>query len=474
MNRLFLLLALLLPLSALSDDFGDAASAYATANYKKAYELWKPLADQGDGASMFNLGALYWDGKGVIQNRSLAIRWWEKAKTQNIMAAQYNLGLAYYLGVEVDKDLNKAIALFQLAANQGHDFATSFLPRLERELLSQEKISSRKVSFGYSGADVGKTLADLYAGPSIENIIIDKLEMGSPIRVLETKSGWSRIEVPNEIKFWVYSEYVSLDAGSYKTIRPAVRVRTKPSTDKSSTIVGILPVNSLIEVEGIQDEWSQILKPELISIWIPARHVRLTSETDESWNEKWSALSQLHTTQSVTQKRSEPEMLERLSQPTNSDVSETTENQIKSVRDNIQQPNNLSSSATVSANFTEIFDGPTDKGQLLTLLAKNKTVQIVEKTDDWARVEVPTGLYVWVYGDYLTETDGRWLINTDSVRARSQPSIDPNSKVLGVFPKDSEVFFISRQGEWKRIKSADHVSGWVRLDQIKILQIADQ
>ena len=90
MNRLFLLLALLLPLSTLSDDFGDAASAYATANYKKAYELWKPLANQGDGASMFNLGALYWDGKGVMQNRSLAIQWWEKAKTQNIMAAQYN------------------------------------------------------------------------------------------------------------------------------------------------------------------------------------------------------------------------------------------------------------------------------------------------------------------------------------------------------------------------------------------------
>ena len=474
MNWLFLLLTLLIPLSALSDDFGEAASAYASADYKKAYELWEPLANQGDGASMFNLGALYWDGKGIIQNRSLAIEWWEKANTQNVMAAQYNLGLAYYLGVEVNKDLNKAISLFRLAANQGHDFATSFLPRLEKELLYQEEQSLRKVSLGYSGADVGKTLANLYAGPNIENTIIHKIEMGSPIRILETKSGWSRIEVPSEINFWIYSEYVKLDAGNHKTVRPDVRIRTKPSTDKSSAIVGILPINSLVEVKSIQDGWSQILKPELVSIWIPTRHIRLTSENDKSWNQKWNTLSKLNTSQSVKQKKSEPEILENLSQPTKSDVPHTTEKKRTVAREDIQKTNNLFVSAVVSSNFTEIFDGPTDQGQLLTLLAKGKPVQIIKKTDDWARVEVPTGLYVWVYGDFLTETDGRWFINSDSVRARSRPSVDPNSKVLGIFPKDFEVFFISRQGEWKRIKSVDHVSGWIRLDKIKILQTVKQ
>ena len=79
--------------------------------------------------------------------------------------------------------------------------------------------------------------------------------------------------------------------------------------------------------------------------------------------------------------------------------------QVKVYAINMEQPNNLFVSATVSANFTEIFDGPTAKGQLLTLLAKDKTVEIVAKTDNWARVEVPTGLYDGFYVKMEADTE---------------------------------------------------------------------
>ncbi len=78
MNRIFLLLCLLIPLSAIPNDFDDAIAAYANADYEKAYQLWRPLAEQGDGGAMFDLGILYWDGKGIPRNRSLAVDWWKK------------------------------------------------------------------------------------------------------------------------------------------------------------------------------------------------------------------------------------------------------------------------------------------------------------------------------------------------------------------------------------------------------------
>ena len=124
--------------------------------------------------------------------------------------------------------------------------------------------------------------------------------------------------------------------------------------------------------------------------------------------------------------------------------------------------------ATVSSTFSEVVDSPSKSAQLLKLLAKDAPVQIVEEKDLWARVLVPTGLYVWVYGEYLTEDSGRWFVNTDHVRARSQPSTDPNSVVLGIFSKISDVTFISRQGDWKRVKSAGSVTGWMLIDQLTI------
>jgi hypothetical protein len=41
--------------------------------------------------------------------------------------------------------------------------------------------------------------------------------------------------------------------------------------------------------------------------------------------------------------------------------------------------------------------------------------------------------------------------------------------VLGIFSKGTSLVFISRQGDWKRVKALDSVAGWMRLDQLTVI-----
>ncbi len=74
-----------------------------------------------------------------------------------------------------------------------------------------------------------------------------------------------------------------------------------------------------------------------------------------------------------------------------------------------------------------------------------------------------------VYGKYLTENGDQSFINTDQVRARSLPSNHRDSSVLGIFSIGTSLVFINRQGDWKRVKALDSVAGWMRRDQLTVI-----
>jgi len=475
MIRLFAFLVLLLPFAAAADNFEEAVAAYTDADYEKAYQLWRPLAEKGDGGAMFDLGVLYWDGKGIPRNPSLAIDWWKKAAEQNVAAAQYNLGLAYYLGTGVDRDIKMAISLMHLAVQQGHDFAAGVLSRLEQDFESVTE--SDKVLFAYSGSDIGVTAATLYTGPSFQKEIFGNLNVGTPIRVLSSEAAWARIEVPDGIRLWVYGKYIVSDGSQQRVTGTGVRMRTTPTKEKSSAIVGALSEGAVIEVTKVWNDWKEIRAPSSIAIWIPSVHVRLIPEVNEEWQEEWQAIRNLRVTQSVIEADSmptskTPKDLLKPDAVTNSLESETiSTNLLEDLSSSPEITINFRAAA-VSAQFAEVVGNPNEPTQLLKLLTQHTPVKIIEKQDEWARVKVPTGLYVWIYGDYLNEVAGEAVINKDYVRVRSLPSTKSDSAVLGIFSKGSKVVFINRQGDWKRIKAIDSVTGWIRLDQLTILDSA--
>jgi uncharacterized protein len=98
-----------------------------TQDYKKAMQLFRPLAEKGHGDSQFNLGQMYKDGNGVPQDYEEAIKWYRKAADQGLAEAQYNLGVMYDKGTGVTQDYEVAVKWYRKAAEQGHAWCQCIL-----------------------------------------------------------------------------------------------------------------------------------------------------------------------------------------------------------------------------------------------------------------------------------------------------------------------------------------------------------
>ena len=57
-------------------DFQKGMDAYKSGDYATAMSEWKSLAEQGDADAPYNLGLMYEEGKGVIQNYKTAVKWY--------------------------------------------------------------------------------------------------------------------------------------------------------------------------------------------------------------------------------------------------------------------------------------------------------------------------------------------------------------------------------------------------------------
>jgi len=101
----------------------DGMTAYEEKDYVKALQLWRPLAEQGNGAAQYQVGILYAEGTGVEASDLIAAAWFQRAANQGVAVAQYNLGVSYAEGLGVPKDDATAAKWFRRAADQGMAYA---------------------------------------------------------------------------------------------------------------------------------------------------------------------------------------------------------------------------------------------------------------------------------------------------------------------------------------------------------------
>ena len=82
-----------------SADFQKGWAAYESGDFATALREWTPLAKQGDTLAQYNLGLMYGNGQGVIQDYIRAHMWWNIAaksghknasKNRDIIAKRMN------------------------------------------------------------------------------------------------------------------------------------------------------------------------------------------------------------------------------------------------------------------------------------------------------------------------------------------------------------------------------------------------
>ena len=66
---------MLAPLNA-GADYEKGFAAYAAGDYATALQEFKKDAEQGDADAQFNLGVMYHNGRGVMQDYKEAVEWY--------------------------------------------------------------------------------------------------------------------------------------------------------------------------------------------------------------------------------------------------------------------------------------------------------------------------------------------------------------------------------------------------------------
>ena len=94
-------------------DFQKGMAAYRAADYATALQEWTPLAEAGDAQAQYNLGLMYRNGQGVLQDDAKAVRLYRLAAEQGYALAQSNLGHMYSNGSGVPQDYAEAVRWYR-------------------------------------------------------------------------------------------------------------------------------------------------------------------------------------------------------------------------------------------------------------------------------------------------------------------------------------------------------------------------
>ena len=84
-----------------------------------AFKFLKFAAEYGLPEAMGNVGHCYWNGIGVRQNKTQAVRWFRKAANAGDVESMRSIGYAYNVGEGVNRNSKKAFDWYEKAASNG-------------------------------------------------------------------------------------------------------------------------------------------------------------------------------------------------------------------------------------------------------------------------------------------------------------------------------------------------------------------
>ena len=100
--------------------------------YEEALRWFKEAAEGGNPNDWFEVGFMYWEGKGVAKDQAYAVSCYEKelAKDSVHMGSNNHLGRAYFLGQGVPQDYAKAFHYLSIAHDKrGSDWGVFYLAK---------------------------------------------------------------------------------------------------------------------------------------------------------------------------------------------------------------------------------------------------------------------------------------------------------------------------------------------------------
>jgi TPR repeat protein len=105
---------------ARADEFSDAVEAFQAGDDTRAFQLFTPLAEQGNPLAQHNLGVMYEQGLGTAKNEATAYEWYKRAADQGNPQSAYNIGMMTLEGRGVPQDLAAGAQMVFHSAELGY------------------------------------------------------------------------------------------------------------------------------------------------------------------------------------------------------------------------------------------------------------------------------------------------------------------------------------------------------------------
>jgi len=220
-------------------DIDDAVHAMRVGNFAEAYCLLRPYADSGDAEAQYNIGWMYLNGYGLAINDSLALEWWQRAADQGHIDATFSMAMLYSLGEgQVKKDMDRAIDLYLIAAEDGHEDARliikSMLQRNDRAIRDRkQQIINTYGSILGTLKQVRIKRVNIRSGPGLDQSIVASAEQGEQILTLSEKGKWTQVVLKDNGNIaWVYTslleDVTSLDTPVAEEMKTKTEKQVKP------------------------------------------------------------------------------------------------------------------------------------------------------------------------------------------------------------------------------------------------------
>lgn len=129
-------------------------------DHEQALHWLKQAAEQGHTTAQFNVGVMYFNGQGVTpawqdfwplslfarsRNRAEAAVWYEQAASSGHAEAQYYLATMYHEGLGVEQDLVQAYFWAQAARENDYGEALELLAALETDMNPEQISEARRL-----------------------------------------------------------------------------------------------------------------------------------------------------------------------------------------------------------------------------------------------------------------------------------------------------------------------------------------
>ena len=339
---------------------------FITPDYEQSVYWYKQAARQGHVLAQYNLGHQYLTGTGVNRSETTAMSWWLKAAAQDHPLAQFNIGRAYYLGIGLEKDESQSRYWFERAA-------------LNKEPKSIE------IMYQLGWAEPGQF--------STEEEVAEE-STPTPAQPTEKAHASNETSEPEVI-----------------VTERAEPVATKPEPTESKPI----------------PEPEEPVAESKVPVIVVAEDIRPDSVEPESNASESEAKEEepvaIETVPVVVQDLEEAEAIAIIEQ------TESSEPGWEVAQEAVGQNSDEGSEPLEPDNSIAIYTNPAVRKILIAIEDIRDQLNVVSRGDDWTEITSRKGFPVWVHNNYIVVADDIGTISGEAVNARSVPIIAKGSVV---------------------------------------------